>query len=455
MKKILISFLILLYITLFANKSYSQTKKVFAHYMVCNRPGRGIEGYKQEIKDAKEMGIDGFALNSGDWNKNYQENAVNLFQAASELGTGFKLFMSPDGCCGMPHTEILEMFTAYVNHPNYFRYNDRPFLSGWITGTGPKTRDFWTNAILKPLKQQGHNVYFVPFMFPTGYSPTPGYEKIVEDYSSTWKNFLDGYFYFGAAGLPEYSNHPLIKSAENCAKVFHDSSLSYMAPVTPYYWGEKQKTDGRRYFEFHGGEGIAAQWKSIIEIQKPEWIELVTWNDWGEGSYFSPMDDINKYWPYSGHPQLGFYKTHKGFAELNKYFIDWYKSGIQPAITTDKIYFFYRTHPKDAVASNDPSGPVKKRLGDIADEIYVTTILKSPAKLHVFTGSVEKKINVGAGIQHTRIPFNTGSQYFEIRRNGKQIIYERGEDIDSEIKEYNFNVYSGSGAKKFKSTAKP
>jgi glucan endo-1,3-alpha-glucosidase len=457
MKKTFISLLILLAITSALDKSYAQTKKVFAHYMVCNRSYENgkVEGYKRDIQDAQAMGIDGFALNSGDWNISYQTNVARLFQAASELGTDFKFFVSPDGCCGMPHTEILEMVKSYVDHPNYFKYNNRPFLSAWITGTGPQTRDFWKNAMLGPLKKQGHDVYFVPFMYPTGYSPTPGLGKILEDYSSTWKGFLDGYFYFGASGLPEYTNPSLLNSAEKFAKVFHDSSLTYMAPVTPYYWGDKQKNDGRRYFEFHGGEGIAAQWKSILEVQKPEWVELVTWNDWGEGTYFSPMDDINKYWPYAGHKAPGFYKTHKGFAELNKYYIEWYKSGAQPPIITDHIYFFYRTHPKDAVATDDLQGPVKKRLGEVEDVIYVTTILKSPAKLYVFSGGIEKKIDVGAGIQHTRIPFNTGSQYFEIRRNGKQVIYEQGEDILSEIKEYNFNVYSGSGTRKFVNDKKP
>jgi glucan endo-1,3-alpha-glucosidase len=448
MKKYSLVLLILLCLTLSVPLSYAQTKKVFAHYMVCNKSyGNGtVEGYKQDIKDAQAMGIDGFALNSGDWNKNYQQNVERIFQAASELGTDFKLFMSPDGCCGMPHTEILEMVRSYINHPNYFKYSNRPFLSGWITGTGLKTKDFWNNAMLRPLKKEGHNVYFVPFVYPSGYSSTPVYGKLIEDYSSRWKYFLDGYFYFGATGLPEYSQPSILNSAEKCAKVFHDSSRTYMAPVTPYYWGEKQKNDGRRYFEFHGGEGIAAQWKSIIEIQKPEWVELVTWNDWGEGTYFSPMDDINKYWPFAGHPKPGFYKTHKGFAELNKYYIEWYKSGQQPPIRSDNIYFFYRTHPKDAVAPDDLKGPVKKRIGEVQDEIFVTTILTAPAKLLVISGDVEKKYDVPAGIQHTRIPFNTGSQYFEISRKGKRVIYERGEDISSNITEYNFNVYSGSSS---------
>jgi glucan endo-1,3-alpha-glucosidase len=440
------------YITVFALfylntiVSEAQTKKVFAHYMVCNRSyGNGsIDGYKQDIKDAQEMGVDGFALNTGAWDVNYQQNMARLFQAASELGTDFKFFISIDRCCGLTDQEMLAMIKSYVNHLNYFKYNDRPLLSAWAGGGGVAGRDWWINSILNPLKNSGYNMYFVPYMFTTDYDESPDYNKYLSNYNTWWKNFLNGYFYFGAVGLPAYTEPSLLTTGEAAAKVFHDNGNTYMGTVSPYYWGEKQTSAGRRYYEYHGGEGIAAQWKSLLDIQKPEWIELTTWNDWGEGSYFSPMDDINKYWPYAGHPKLGFYKTHRGFAELNKYYINWYKSGVQPSINNDNIYFFYRTHPKDLVAVNDPLGAVAWRFGDVKDEIHVTTILAAPAELRVITGGVTKSYNVAEGIVHTRIPFNTGAQSFELWRNGVRVVQKQGENILSAITEYDFNVYSES-----------
>jgi glucan endo-1,3-alpha-glucosidase len=449
MKNNFLLFLILPLLHFTAVASYAQTKKVFAHYMVCNKSyGNGtVEGYKLDIKDAQAMGIDGFALNAGAWDANYKRNMQRLFQAASELNNGFTLFFSADGCCGLPIKAVEDVLTTYINHPNYFKYGERPFLSAWSYRAGENAKILWT-GFLNSFKVKGYHLYFIPYLFNAEFKETPDFANVFRNYNATWKFFLDGYFYFGAAGLPGREKQSLLNSSEALAKVFHEGGQTYMATVSPYYWGGKQIPD-RRYYEFRGGEGIAEQWKSIIEVQKPEWVQLVTWNDWDEGSYFSPMDDINKHWPWAAHKQLGFYKTHKGFAELNRYYIDWYKSGVQPPVKTDQIYFFYRTHPKDAIASKDPN-PVKVLYGDVKDEIYVTTILKSSATLNVFTGSVKKKYEVKAGIQHTSIPFNTGSQYFEIRRNGKQVIYERGEDINAEITEYNFNVYSGSGTRKLK-----
>jgi glucan endo-1,3-alpha-glucosidase len=431
--------------------SHAQQKMVFAHYMVCNRSyGNGkVTGYIRDIKEAQAMGVDGFALNIGGWGANDQENVRNLFQAASELGTCFNLFFSIDQCCGLSHGLMLKIIQSYIKHPNYFYYNSRPFLSAWTGGGGIRAREYWINNILKPLKDKGYNMYFIPFMFTTENVETPAYNTVLSNYNIWWKGFLDGYFYFGAAGLPSYAaKSSTLKSGEAFSKVFHDHHLTFMASVSPLYWGGRQKNAGRRYFEYQGGKGIAEQWKSIIEVQKPEWVELVTWNDWDEATYFSPMDDINKYWPWNAHKELGFYKTHKGFAALNSYYINWYKSGKQPEITEDQIYFFYRTHSKDTISLGNVDVPVRGRIGVVKDEIFITTMLKEPAALRVLTGIDTLNYQLDKGIVHTRVPFRTGPQYFEISRNGARLIYERGEDIRTYIRVYNYNFYSGYGSAK-------
>jgi len=40
--------------------------------------------------------------------------------------------------------------------------------------------------------------------------------------------------------------------------------------------------------------GLISQWQSIISNQ-PDWVEIVTWNDFNESSYLSPVDDPGKY----------------------------------------------------------------------------------------------------------------------------------------------------------------
>ena len=431
---------------LVSNIAHAQTKQVFAHYMVCFTPYSGtVDGYKRDIQDAQRVGIDGFALNCGDWNTQYKQNTANMFEAARQLNTNFKLFFSADQTGGLWYEWVLDMVKTYAKHPNYFNYKGRPFLSAW-TGGRKEYKNEWLSLAINPLKKAGYNVYFIPFMFPTPVTATPDYALVLKNYSLWWSGFLDGYYFFGAGGLPDYdSKNPMLRAAEAYAKVFHDSTKTFMSSVIPQYWGAKQGK-GRRYFDLKGGEGLAKQWQSVIEIQKPEWMELVTWNDWDEFSYFSPMDDINKYNPYTEYKQPGFHHTHKGFAELNKYYIQWYKKGKKPAIKNDNLYFFYRTYPKDMVAVNDPQGPVTERFGDIQDEIYVTTILKNPATLSVISGGVKAQFSVGKGIVHTRIPFHSGAQSFELSRGDHTLLSAEGEPILEKSRLYDFDMYSGYAA---------
>lgn len=404
--------------------------------MVCNRSyGNGsVEGYKRDIQDAQEMGIDGFALNLGAWNKNYQQNIQRIFQAANELNTGFKLFFSPDRCCGLNDFQIIDMFKKYATDSSYYYYRNKPFLSAY---SGAKRPDWWLKAVIQPLEQSELKPYFVPYLHPKGHTPIPDEANLRGQYEETWQYILDGYFYFGAAGLPVATT----QSGEFASALMHNNGKTYMAPVTPYYWGNKQTHSGRRFFDYKGGEGLEMQWKSIIEVQKPEWVEVVTWNDWDEGTYFSPMEDISKQWNFNAHKRPGFYKTHRGFSELNKYFIEWYKTDKQPE-SNDKLFFFYRTHPKDMKAPSDERGPVTNLIGQVEDQIFITCILSAPAELIVKSGKKTINHQVPAGISHKRIPFQTGPQKFELRRNGKLILIKEGEEISDSLSEYNFNYYS-------------
>lgn len=107
-----------------------ETKLVFAHNHGYASYGNTVEGYKQDIRDAKNAGLDGFALNIGRWegeNGNYQRKVAKYFQAAQELGPGFKLFLSFDQVSagkitveeGISGREVREAMEIYANHPNY------------------------------------------------------------------------------------------------------------------------------------------------------------------------------------------------------------------------------------------------------------------------------------------------------------------------------------------------
>jgi glycosyl hydrolase family 71 len=77
---------------------------------------------------------------------------------------------------------------------------------------------------------------------------------------------------------------------------------------------------------------IAAYEREIQQAQA--WVEIITWNNFIDGSYVSPIDDPNKY-PFAnfldttGVPSstLGYFHSHQGATALLPYFIRWYKTG--------------------------------------------------------------------------------------------------------------------------------
>ena len=445
-------------------RSGAAPKLVFAHYMVCNRDyGGSVAGYERDIQDAQAAGINGFALNCGSWNGgNYKGDVGSMFQAAKAVSPdgSFKLFFSAD-MTGLSYTEVVQMMTAYAQNPNYWSVAqttaagtvNRPVLSTWGgeggSWNGPTTASVktrWQSLVLAPLKTAGINTYFMPFFLMT--DANGQYTGIDSGtVSAEAKNLLsglaDGFFYAPSITCPiDPAQADVFAGAEAYAAGLKSAGLGTMSSVTPQYWGSKQTSLGRRYIEYYGGEGLAAQWTSIINVQKPNWVECFTWNDFDEATYFSPIDDVNKYWPYTAHPAPGFYKSHAGALKLNQYFINWYKSGVKPAVTADSIYCFYRTNPKDAVATNDHVGRVNWFIGDCEDDIYITTILTAPATLVVTTGSKTVSLPVGAGLQNTRVPFQVGAQAFQIIRGGQTTVSQIGTPITAVPTEYNFNYYT-------------
>ena len=440
-------------------RSASAAKLVFAHYMVSNRSyGGSVAGYERDIQEARAAGLDGFALNCGSWNSSmYKGDTASIFQAARAVAPdgSFKLFFSAD-MTGLTNAEILAMMTAYSSHPNYWNVTkngvSRPVLSTWggEGGSHSDTKNRWLTQVIAPLKAAGINPYFLPFFFTKSQDGKQYADldqpSISGEISGVLSGLADGMFYAPSVLCPLDSAKNPFAGPEIYAASLKAAGLSAMGSVSPQYWGSRQVSNGRRYFEYYGGEGLAAQWNSIIAVQKPDWVECFTWNDYDEATYFSPIDDVNKYWPWAEHSQLGYYKCHAGATKLNQYYINWFKTGSQPFPTSDSLYCFYRTHPKNAKATKDRVGPVTWFIGDCTDTLFVTTILTAPATLVVTSGSQTSTLAVPAGLHNSRVPFTVGGQSFQIVRGGKTIVSQVGEPVIASPIEYNFSYYTAAAS---------
>ncbi len=403
---------------------------VFAHYMVCFATyGETVEGYKRDIQEAQAAGLDGFALNVGAWSgpdTYYKRRVQMIYDAAEQLRSGFKLFFSIE----ITNTnDIVDMITQYGNRVNSFRQDGRVVISTY----GQNGVD-WKTGVFAPLRTAGIECFFVPHFWPDPVQELPSYQDAV-NILNTYSNLVDGLFLFGAAGLPAQ----LAQSNSNYTRAVHAAGKISMASVAPHYWGSVQNNIGRRYFEFNGGEGITTQWNSIVANQ-PDWVEIVTWNDWAESTYFSPVDDPGRFFVGAQTPR---HYSHAGYLALSKRYISWYKTGTEPAIDRDALFYSYRAHPKDAIASGTNEVPVTWFLGDIQNVTYTTVFLIEPAQLEIRSGETASTNSVPKGISHVRTPFFPGPQKFTLRRNSSAVLSVHGPDILSEIQTYNYFPATG------------
>ena len=403
---------------------------VFAHYMVCFATyGATIAGYQREIQEAQAAGIDGFALDEGAWSgtdTSYKTRTQLIYAAAESLGTGFKLFFSVD----LGNTnDIVDMVSTYGPRSNSFRYQGRVVLSTF----GQNGLD-WSNGVVAPLHKAGIDLFFVPFFWPSPVTELPAYSDAVNILNS-YSNLLNGLFLFGAAGLPAQ----LVQCNSNYNQAVHAAGKIYMAGVTPHYWGFNQYGASRRYFETDGGEGTIPQWLSILRNQ-PDWVEIVTWNDFNESTYVSPVDNPGQYESQLASP---FRYSHAGYLEVAKPYIAAYKSRTQPSVNQDALFYFYRTHSwyLKPLNTNDP--PVAWCIGDLSDVIYTTVLLTAPASLVVSSGGQLTTNSLVAGTNFVRTPFTAGTQKFTVQRGGKTVLSTQGPDILAQVEVWDCFPASG------------
>lgn len=436
----------------FAALHASAQRLVFAHYMLANQDYQAdsdptqelkIAAYEREIRQAQAMGIDGFALNAGGWlhQPYYIRYAAQMFEAAVRLHSGFKLMFSADMCCGNGIDDVEDMLRRFAGNPRYaqvyFRRNGAFVLT---TFAGSKLGPAAWQKLRSDLASGAHpsthlepealppagaapsdaplKIFLVPAFFWGGELPS---RSAIQQNFGPWHSTIDGFFYWGIAGVPGSGGSlDQLQSSHAYASILHSAGKLYMAPVCLQFWG----SNANRYYEYSGAAGMRAMWMNAIRVTHPEWVEIITWNDFIEGSYISPIDDPNRYananfLGSSGIP-LGlrnYFPSRAPAASLLKFYIQWYKTGVEPSITQDAVYSFYRPQSRVAAAAKPP---IAHTYGPAASRLYITANLTAPADLRVTTGTRSILLHLPAGSSDAQAPLATGAPpRLELIRGGR------------------------------------
>ena len=389
----------------------ARDRPVLCWYMVCYFTT--VEHYMEEMELARAHGIDAFLLDVGQWKMpdkktgklqetNYCKAAARMFEAAKR--TGFKLAMAPEGYIarGGLAENTKDMLRTYHDHPNYFHYQGRPFLATYINRP-----DAWGKALTELRKEEGID----PLWVGNFWNPRWAMHWSVETARSFFRESdeLDGLINFGTMGTA-------LEVATNAngryATILEDKV--FVAGVNPTY-------NSSNVIDRRGMDGYGALWEGAVR-DGADMVGIVIWNDYNEDSNLFPGR-----WPFGS--QKHYVSRDESFLDVTAYYAAWFKTGVQPAISQDKLYAVYRNRTKwqdrgwdvkkqQWVRIRNKPYPYDQFHDDNEDNLYVTAFLTAPAELTVSLGATQKTETLPAGVQTLAVPLTGGVPRFALRRAG-------------------------------------
>ncbi|KAK6967116.1 glycoside hydrolase family 71 protein [Favolaschia claudopus] len=398
-------------------------KYVFAHFIVGVVETYSQSDWEADMTLAKSIGIDAFALNIG--KDSYNDQQLGLAYAAA-ANTGFKVFISFDFAYWTAgDTNMMSSYLQkYATLPGQFMYNSAAFVSSFVGDNFPYRQ---------VESQSGVKVFACPNWQPGSFITTTN-----ADCGMSWN-----------AAWPNFNNDPIDANLTTALDQEYITDLRgkpYMMPVSPWfsthYGGD---TYGKNWI-FYSDWLYQTRWDQALQLQ-PQFVEILTWNDFGESHYIGPLHGDNS--PvYAGGP-TGASRwvngmPHDAWRDVAQAYISAFKAGASaPTIVTDELVYYYRPNPKGATCSDTVDGqPTGFQYAD--DLVFVIAMLKSAGTVTITSGSnAPKTFQLSAGVHTVAAPMGVGAQKFALASSTTNISGTGGLQISNQCTVYNFNVYVG------------
>lgn len=212
---------------------------------------------------------------------------------------------------------------------------------------------------------------------------------------------------------------------------------------------------------FHSGDNLwYDRWQEIWYL-KPPFVEIISWNDYGESHYIGPLRDYAMEAFEIGKAPFNYVTNmpHDGWRLFLPFLIDTYKYG-KATITKEGLTVWHRPQPASACGTGRTSGNTASQLQIefppaemVEDRIFYSALLGSPASVTVSIGvsqqgNWEWKPDGGVGIYHGSVPFGSslGEVVVTLSRSGTQISEVSGSTISTDCVNglENWNAWMGS-----------
>ncbi|KAF2713163.1 carbohydrate-binding module family 24 protein [Pleomassaria siparia CBS 279.74] len=412
-------------------------KSVFAHFMVGNTAAWNNSDWTSNIQMAQAAGIDAFALNMANDEDTTDTQLPLAFAAAESLG--FSLFFSFDyaGNGAWSKATVTSLIEKYATSSAYFHRGSQPFVS---TFEGPLKSDDWTDI------KKSTGCFFIPDWSSLGAKAAVELSDGVADGLFSWDAWPKG---------PANSN-----TYPDASYLNFLGGKPYMAPVSPWFYTNMPGYS--KNWLWHGDSLWNDRWQQLIAMDnQPEYVEIISWNDFGESHYIGPLDD-RQYTAFdTGRAPFNYAKgvPHDGWRTFLRYFITLWKNGVA-TVTQEGIVGWYRLNPATACADGGTTGNTATQLqleyypSDVVeDKVFFQSLLGSAATVSVTVGGVALTAEWttqpygGIGMYFGSASTNgaTGAVVITVSRNGGQVASLAGESITTSCSSglNNFNAWVG------------
>lgn len=323
----------------------------------------------QEVAQASAAGIDGFSVDiltpaaSDIW---VADVPAMLLRAAQLANPNFKIMLMPDmhgDLKKLTPAQLAGEMAALAASPSAFRLEDgRLVVSPFYAENWPP--EAW-RAFLHDMKATyGEDVALVPVFLEAR-------EDLIEAYH-------DFSFGMSAWGGRNPAFNPVTGFPLAAIDKVRSLNELWMQPVSMQDYRPVQKI----YDEAENTTNLRNTWQIAINGDA-DWVQLITWNDYGEGTAFAPS------------VQHG-----TALLELNAFYAAIYKTGIAPPSAYDRVFVTHRTQLVGASQFGRQSSLATLRDGSVPgrDTVEALTILTGPAQVTVRVGSQTTVCDADAGL---------------------------------------------------------
>ncbi|KAB8232460.1 hypothetical protein ETB97_007670 [Aspergillus alliaceus] len=372
-------------------------------------------------------------------NEILKDSLEKAFATAKDLD--FKLFFSFDyaGNGSWPMEDTIDLMNQYKNHPAYYKYESKPFMSTFEGATSPDWPEIKKNT----------DSFFIPDFSSIGPEAAAN------------KSYVDGLFSWAA-----WPNGPtrLNTSSDDAYRHALDGR-PYMMPVSPWFY-TNMPGFGKNWV-WRGDNLWYDRWQEVISFQ-PEFVEIISWNDYGESHYIGPLHPKGPVYEAFDRGEAPFNYVinmpHDGWRTFLPFVVAQYKNpNATIPVEKENVVSWYRLHPNSVcttggtTGNSESQGQIEYKPSEIVeDRIMYSALLNSTADVTVtiggdkVAGKWQHVPKDGKGIYHGYVPFTkVGEVEVTITRGDKKVAGITGQAITSECPSeekglQNYNAWVGT-----------